>query len=228
MAKKPPEQGPLGILGGTFDPIHLAHLRLAEEALDQLDLARVRLIPAGHPPHRQTPHSTSAHRLRMVELAAADNPRLEVDPAEVLAPVASYTVPTLERLRAELGPERPLVLLMGTDAFLGLPSWHRWEALFELAHVAVASRPGHAFEPASWPADLAGQWKQRLGSKEDLASAPSGRIVSFAITPMDISATAIRASLARHESPRYLLPEAVVGYIALHHLYSDAAPSGRG
>ncbi|WP_341676039.1 nicotinate-nucleotide adenylyltransferase [Niveibacterium sp. SC-1] len=221
MAKRP-EDLPLGILGGTFDPIHLAHLRLAEEALDQLALDRVRLIPAGQPPHRQSPHSGAAHRLRMVELAAADNPRLEVDPAEVLAPVASYTVPTLERLRAELGPARPLVLLMGMDAFLRLPDWHRWEALFDLAHVAVASRPGHTFEPAAWPTALAEQWHQRQGSVANLAAAPAGRLVSFGITPLEISATAIRATLARHESPRYLLPAAVVGYIALHHLYSPA------
>ncbi|HNG82176.1 MAG TPA: nicotinate-nicotinamide nucleotide adenylyltransferase, partial [Burkholderiaceae bacterium] len=120
---RPTETGPLGLFGGTFDPIHSGHLRLAEEAREQLGLAAVRLIPAGQPPHRDVPGAPAADRLAMARLAVADNPAFEVDPAEVLAAQPSYTILTLERVRAEVGPERPLVLLLGVDAFLGLPTW---------------------------------------------------------------------------------------------------------
>ena len=109
--------GPLGLLGGTFDPIHLAHLRLAEEAREALGLERVRLIPAGDPPHRDTPQSAAEHRLAMAQRAIAGNPALEVDDGEIRARQKSYTVLTLERLRAEFGAQRPLVLLLGADAF---------------------------------------------------------------------------------------------------------------
>jgi nicotinate-nucleotide adenylyltransferase len=135
--------GALGIFGGTFDPIHYGHLRLAETAREALGLEGVRLIPAGQPPHRATPGASGAHRLAMARLAAADNPAFEVDPAEVEAAQASFTILTLERLRATLGTDRPLVLLLGVDAFLGLPTWRRWTELFDLAHVAVANRPGY-------------------------------------------------------------------------------------
>jgi nicotinate-nucleotide adenylyltransferase len=214
-----PDLAPLGILGGTFDPIHFGHLRLAEEARSQLALAKIRLIPAGRPAHRDQPGASASQRLAMTQLAAAANPALEVDAAEVLSAAPSYTVPTLERLRAELGQSLPLVLLLGADAFAGLPTWHRWAALFDLAHIAVASRPGHPLDPAALPPALAKQCREREGAAAALREAPAGRIVRFSITPLDISATAIRASCARHESPRYLLPDDVVDYIALHRLY---------
>lgn len=135
---------PLGVLGGTFDPIHTGHLRLAEEAREALGLGGVRLIPAGQPPHRGEPGSTAEDRLAMARLAAAGNPGFMVDDGEVRAQQKSYTVLTLERLRAEIGPRRPLVLILGADAFAGLPTWHRWTDLFALAHLAVANRPGYA------------------------------------------------------------------------------------
>ncbi len=219
-----PPDAPLGLLGGTFDPIHFAHLRLAEEAANTLALAQVRLIPAGAPKHRRAPQAKAEARLAMVELAAAGNPRLEVDPAEVRSDAPSYTVPTLERLRAELGPSRPLVLLLGADAFAGLAGWHRWEELIGLAHIGVANRPGHALDPTQWPAPLAEWWLGRRGVASDLRGAPAGRIVPFAITPLDISSTAIRALLSHCESTRYLLPDAVLDYIALHHLYLAKEP----
>ena len=140
--------GPLGLFGGTFDPIHLGHLRLAETAREALSLERVRFIPAGQPPHRATPGASGADRLAMARLATADNPGFEVDAAEVDAAQASFTILTLERLRAELGPARPLVLLLGVDAFLGLPTWRRWTELFDFAHLAVASRPGYTLDEA--------------------------------------------------------------------------------
>ena len=127
----------LGLLGGTFDPIHFGHLRLAEEAREQLGLERVRLIPAGQPPHRGAPGGSADERLAMTQLAAAGNTGFEVDDSEVRLAQPSYTVLSLERLRAELGPQRPLVLILGADAFAGLQRWHRWQELFALAHIAV-------------------------------------------------------------------------------------------
>jgi nicotinate-nucleotide adenylyltransferase len=215
---------PLGIFGGTFDPLHYGHLRLAEEAADALSLARVRWIPAGQPVLRGAPQASAAQRLEMVRLAIAGNPRFEVDAAEVDAERASYTVATLERLRAAsvCGAQRPLVLLLGADAFANLLDWHRWPALFDLAHLAVAHRPGFALDPAELPPQLAECYRQRLcQDPAALCAAPAGRIAIFAMTPLDISATKIRALLSKHCSARYLLPDAVLAYIHDHHLYPE-------
>lgn len=221
-----PEPAPLGIFGGTFDPVHIGHLRLAEEAAEALALAGVRWIPAGQPRHRETPRVAAEHRLRMVELAVAGNPRFAVDAAEVASGEASYTVPTLQRLRAELGSARPLVLLLGADAYAGLPGWHRWRELFALAHLAVAHRPGFAIDAAALPAELRDEHCARAVADTDtnatpdaLAASPAGRIVSFAMTPLAVSATQLRGLLAQQRSPRYLLPQPVIDYIQLNHLY---------
>ncbi|NML26343.1 nicotinate-nucleotide adenylyltransferase [Zoogloea dura] len=212
--------GPLGLFGGTFDPIHYGHLRLAETAREALGLARVRLIPAGQPPHRAAPGASGAHRLAMARLATADNPAFEIDPAEVEAQQASFTILTLERLRAALGPERPLVLLLGLDAFLGLPAWRRWEALFDFAHIAVANRPGYSLDSAALPPPLAAQLAARHATAAGLGDTPAGRIVPFSMTPLAISATDIRSRAAAGHSLRYLLPPPVLDYISLHQLYS--------
>ncbi len=225
------ETAPLGILGGTFDPVHLGHLRLAEEARQQLGLAEICWIPAGRPPLRNTPVTRPEHRLEMVRLAIAGNPGFTIDDSEVsavstLAP--SYTVDTLIRLRQQHG-QRPLVLLLGADAFARLESWHRWRELLALAHIAVATRPGHAQKVGdggtaqstySWGAALADEFARRKGTAADLNTTPAGRITLFTITPLDISATAIRDMISQNMSPRYLVAEAVVGYIDSNQLYS--------
>lgn len=215
---------PVGILGGTFDPIHLGHLRLAEEARETLGLGELRLIPSGQPPHRDAPATPAEDRLAMARLAAQGNPGLVVDDGEVRARQKSYTVPTLERLRAELGPGRPLVLILGADAFEGLPSWHRWQSLFDLAHIAVANRPGFAPHGRRWPGTLSPALEEacrgRLGKEPDvLAASPAGRVVAFDMTPLAISASLIRDLLKNGHSARYLLPESVLNYIQAHRLY---------
>ena len=220
MNKSDPGPGPLGVFGGTFDPIHHGHLRLAETARESLGLAKVLLIPAGQPPHRACPGASGLHRLAMTRLAAAGNPAFEVDPAEVEADRASFTILTLERLRADLDLRRPLVLLLGVDAFLGLPAWRRWDELFHLAHVAVANRPGYALDDSAMAPELAAQLARRRGAPADLADGPAGRIVPFAMTPLAISATDIRNLAASGRSLRYLLPSPVVDYISGHQLYS--------
>ena len=211
---------PLGLFGGTFDPIHFGHLRLAEEAIDHLGLAGVRWIPAGQPPHRGTPQVTAQQRLEMVLRSTRKNARFSVDSAEVEAPVPSYTVHTLERLRSELGHQQPLVLLVGADAFAGLASWHRWRDLFALAHIAISHRPGFQVETASLPHELATEVAdRRLADPATLGLAPAGSIVTFAMTQLAISATQIRKLLANGLSARYLLPDAVLDYIDLNQLY---------
>lgn len=209
----------LGIFGGTFDPVHFGHLRLAEEACSDLGLEKVLWIPAGQPPHRTRPQVKAEQRLEMVRRAIADQPAFLLDAEEVLSERPSYTVDTLRRLRREYGPQRPLVLLLGADAFAGLPTWHRWQELFALAHLAVSHRPGFPVEPASLPPLLASEFAVRRADPAVLQAAPAGQIVTFAMTQLAISATQIRRLLANGDSVRYLLPEAVIDYIAAHQLY---------
>ncbi|HEV2009177.1 MAG TPA: nicotinate-nucleotide adenylyltransferase, partial [Burkholderiales bacterium] len=140
---------PIGIFGGTFDPIHYGHLRLAQEIAESVRMAEIRLVPAGTPPHRAAPQVSSQQRLDMVRLAAAGNPLFTVDEREVKRSGPGYTVDTLVELRREAGATRPLCMLLGADAFLELATWHRWHELFGLAHLIVAHRPG--FPPESWP-----------------------------------------------------------------------------
>lgn len=219
-----PDRMPLGVFGGTFDPVHVGHLRLAEEAADALELSCVRWIPAGWPALRGMPRVAAAQRLDMVRLAITGNPRFVLDSAEVATAQPSYTVPTLERLRATdgIGSERSLVLLVGADAFAGMAGWHRWESLLELAHIGVAHRPGYPVDADSLPPALAAIFRARLSMDVgDLKAAPAGRIAIFAMTPLDVSATKIRMLLSNDCSTRYLLPDAVISYIRQHHLYSE-------
>jgi nicotinate-nucleotide adenylyltransferase len=213
---------PIGILGGTFDPIHYAHLRLAEEMADALSLDEVRLIPASVPPHRATPRVTATDRLEMTRLACTGNARLVVDDRECRRQGPSYTMDTLKDLRAELGNERSLCLLMGVDAFLGLPTWSRWESLFGLAHIAIAYRPGFTLEPAYMPAVLTHYLERSTASTiSQMYASPAGCIWLQQITPLDISATVIRAAIRDGHSPRYLLPDSVLDYIHRNSLYKD-------
>lgn len=214
---------PIGIIGGTFDPVHYGHLRLAEEIGEKLKLDEIRFIPAGTPPHRGAPRVAAAHRLEMVRLATAGNSRFTVDEREVRRAGPGYTYDTLAGLRAEAGGSRPLVLLLGADAFLEFATWHRWHEVFGLAHIAVAHRPG--FPPERWgermPQPLAREYEARL-VRQPLAThlQPAGGIAVVPFTALDISATAIRDMLEAGASPRYLLPSSVLDYIQQHQLYA--------
>lgn len=213
---------PIGILGGTFDPIHYGHLRLAEEMLELANLQQIRFIPTGTPPHRDTPQVSAQHRSEMVRLAIADQPAFVLDDREVRRATKCYTVDTLRELRAELGATQPLCLLMGGDAFLQLHTWHEWENLFDLAHIVVGYRPGYALEERIHSAtpELREHYQQRLCAAGDLSQQPCGGIVELAIPKLEISATLIRSRVAEHRTIRYLLPNAVADYIHQHHLYA--------
>ena len=198
---------PIAILGGTFDPVHIGHLRVAWEAADAFD-THVRLVPAQVPPHRPAPIANARQRLRMLELALAGQSRLSVDARELDRDGPSYTVDTLHSLRAEFGAERSLILLLGADAFAGLPAWHRWRELFELAHIAVLTRPGHV---AACTPELAAEVDpRRVEQTAKLRQTPAGSVTELPVTPLEISASHIRALLAAGSEPHWLLPESLL------------------
>ncbi|MDE2309992.1 MAG: nicotinate-nucleotide adenylyltransferase [Betaproteobacteria bacterium] len=214
---------PIGILGGTFDPIHNGHLRLAQEALEQCNLAAVRFIPCGTPPHRDAPYASAQQRLDMVRLAVQDNPTFVLDKREIHRTDPCYTVDTLTALRAELGAQQPLCLLMGGDAFLLLHTWHEWKKLFGLAHIVVMQRAGgRPLGNAMNEADVAlrNAYQTRLApSPQLLHESPAGAILVADMPALEISATGIRARNARGRNIHYLLPDAVADYIQIHELY---------
>nr|PZN63720.1 MAG: nicotinic acid mononucleotide adenylyltransferase [Pseudomonadota bacterium] len=200
------QEGPLGIFGGTFDPIHLGHLRTAFELREAVRLAEVRFLPTGNPPHREATLASAEMRLAMVRAAVADEPGFTVDDRETRRSGVSYSVDTLAELRAEF-PKRPLCLLLGMEPFLGLPNGDRWREILELAHVVVAHRPG-------WKAPTQGPLGEVMvdrgtGSVRDLHEAPAGRVFVHAVTQLEISSTELRALIARGRNPRYLVPDSV-------------------
>jgi len=198
--------GPIGFFGGTFDPIHFGHLRTALELMNHLRLSEVRFTPCGQPPHSKTPTASAALRLDMVKAAIAGQPGFVVDERELNRPGPSYTVESLEALRAE-SASRPLGLIVGMDAFIDIGSWHRSEDILHLAHIIVARRPG-AQLPESGHAGALLAANGVTGSAE-LADAPAGKILVHTVTQLEISSSAIRAG----QSPRYLVPDAVATLI---------------
>ncbi|HUP94414.1 MAG TPA: nicotinate-nucleotide adenylyltransferase [Burkholderiales bacterium] len=214
--------GPIGIFGGTFDPIHYGHLRLAEEVAESAKLAEVRFLPSGTPPHRARPGAEPVHRVEMARLATAGNDRFVVDDRETKRSGPGFTYDTLTELRHEVGSQRALVLLVGADAFLELATWHRWRALFDLAHIVVAYRPGFPIDSwqARMPEPLAHEYAARY-MQQTLAVhlAPAGGIAAVSMTGLDISATFVRNAVHAGASPRYLLPDTVLDYIRTHDLY---------
>jgi nicotinate-nucleotide adenylyltransferase len=212
---------PIGILGGTFDPIHYGHLRLAEEMLELAGLQQIRFIPTGNPPHRDTPRVSAQHRSAMVKLAIADQPGFVLDEREVKRTDKCFTVHTLRELRTELGSTQSMCLLMGGDAFLQLHTWHEWEEILDLAHIVVGYRPGFTLEKRihSATAGLQQHYQKRLCDVNYLSQQAAGGIAELAIPKLEISATLIRSRVAENRTIRYLLPATVVNYIYQHHLY---------
>jgi nicotinate-nucleotide adenylyltransferase len=214
--------GPLGLFGGTFDPVHFGHLRLATELAEAFHLERVIFLPNGLPYHRgRDAHATSEQRLTMLKLATARDARFDVDDRELKREGATYTYDTLAEYRRERGPELPLVFLTGSDAFGRIDTWHRWEELFELAHFAVAVRADDqqwfSKGPGAFPREI---WPRITLNARELLSAPSGKVISFSMTPLAISSTALRTLAAEGASIRYLTPDPVAEYIRSHDLYA--------
>jgi nicotinate-nucleotide adenylyltransferase len=204
------------VLGGTFDPVHIGHLRGALEVAESLGLDEVRLLPNARPPHRDTPQVAAADRLAMVEGAVRGMRLLQVDARELQRDAPSYTIDTLESMRAELAVDDQLLLLLGWDAFCGLPSWHRWEELLEHCHILVLQRPDADHEP---PDALRNLLAARAVSDPQALKGASGQITFVWQTPLAVSATQIRQLLASGKSVRFLVPDAVLAYIEAHGLY---------
>ncbi len=192
----------IGIFGGTFDPVHYGHLRIATELAEALGLTELRMLPSAQPPHRDAPEVSAEQRCEMLALALEGDERLRMDDRELRRPGPSYTVDTLRELRAELGDEVPLYLLLGGDAFLSLPDWYHWRELFTLAHIVVAARPG--WEATAMSAELA---------------AEAEKVIFLPLSRLDISASDIRTRLAKGLSIRYLTPDPVRRYIEEQGLY---------
>lgn len=207
----------IGILGGTFDPIHHGHLRMALELYDTLDLAKVHMIPTFKPLYRKQPVASPVQRLEMVRCAVSDEPALVADDREIRREGPTYSIDTLLEMRAEM-PDTPLCLLVGIDAFLGFSSWHRWKEIMDYAHLIVAHRPHYHLPRTGIIADLIQERLQREISfiHEKL----NGGILLRPITALEISATDIRKQIAMGRNPRYLLPDSVYDYIKKNGTYS--------
>ena len=209
---------PIGILGGTFDPVHNGHLRMAIECLERLALAEVRLIPLYAPPHRQPPRTAPEHRLAMLKIATAAMDNLKVDDRELQSKSISYTIDTVSALR-EQDKNTPLCLLMGADAFNTLHTWHRWQSLLDYVHLVIAERPG--VTPMPEHAVLRTLLDQHaVNEVAAMHTLRSGKIFRLQIPWLDISSTRIRDMLRMQHQPAYLLPDGVIDYIHTHHLYA--------
>lgn len=207
----------LGVFGGTFDPIHFGHLRIALDVKEALSLDEIRFIPNAVPPHREPSRADSHQRLTMLRLATADEPGFVVDDREINRGGLSYTVDTLKTLRDDF-PESSVSMLLGSDAFSGLTSWHRWNELFDLAHIIVMKRPGWMPPQDGALGDVV---QARVIEKaEDLHVFSCGKIYFCPVTQLAISSTDIRERLGRGHSPSFLLPSKVVDYITKTQIYA--------
>jgi nicotinate-nucleotide adenylyltransferase len=208
---------PIGILGGTFDPVHNGHLRLALEVYQSCALAEVRMIPLHTPSHRKPPFASPEQRLKMLSIAIHNIKGLTVDRRELQNPKVSFTVETLRSMRKEVG-QQSLCLIMGMDSFQTLGSWHQWDSLLDYAHIIVAARPGTPIEFVD--EKVAGFYtKNRTTELSDIHTQESGKILNTNSVELDISSTRIRELIAQKQDTHFLLPENVISYIEEEELY---------
>lgn len=193
---------PIAILGGTFDPVHNAHLAIARRALEALGAARVLWLPTGNPRYRKPAVASARDRVAMLRIAIAGEPRWAIDERELAPGASAYAIDTLKALRAELGADSPLVMLIGSDQFAKLDTWHRWRELFGLARFAVFARPVAGTAAVAGPAGV-----------------PKGGVIQVPFEPLAISASGLRAHIGRGEDVSALLPAPVLAYIREHGLY---------
>ena len=208
----------IGILGGTFDPVHFGHLRPVLEVAEQLALDQVRLIPCSVPPHRPQPHASGKARQLMLELAIKGLHGFVVDDRELQREGASYTVDTLLSLRQDFS-DNPLFVMMGTDAFTTIDTWSRWQQILDLAHIVVMKRPEEALA-------LSGTlqpWYERHQAMPDDKTLRAGKIWSLDVTQLAISATQIRSCFSERKNPRFLMPDSVIELIKHIGLYRPDA-----
>ncbi|MEO8100966.1 MAG: nicotinate-nucleotide adenylyltransferase [Betaproteobacteria bacterium] len=211
---------PIALLGGSFDPVHFGHVGLARSAFAQLELQKLLLLPVGNPYQKgRLPFASATRRVDMLKLAFQDNSNIVVDDRELRRDGPTYTFDTLVELRAEYGEAASFVWLIGSDAFAGLDTWHRWRELFGLAHFAVIERAGHELCLARGAQELRKEVEKRLAGLLATHESPTGSVVILGMTPPAVSSTDIRRKVACHETVRGLTPDAVCDYIEQHKLY---------
>jgi nicotinate-nucleotide adenylyltransferase len=213
----------IGILGGTFDPIHNGHIRPALEVKNSLNLDSIWLMPNHIPPHKAGPKTGTAHRLAMVQLVCSSHNEFELCDIEINRDTPSYTVTSLHQL-TQAYPEHEFYFIMGMDSFIQLDRWYQWQTLFELCHIVVCQRPGWQLEQSSPMATLmqikVQQRLQQLALKDKpIKAAKVGNIFPVNITAQDISSTEIRARIRNKQALNQLLPAKIIDYIEQHRLY---------
>lgn len=209
----------IGVFGGTFDPIHIGHLRLALEAKRALHLDEMRLMPCYMPAYRDAPRASATDRLAMLKLAVRDCPELSVDDREINRDHYTYSADSLKELRNELGRAVSLSFLVGADSLRNLATWHRWQELTDYAHLVVMARPGYSLASEDLPQEVLDFIAQRLGQADEISTLASGRVVIIAPRLFEISATEIRQLIASGEPINYLVTDAVYQYLREHHIY---------
>ena len=212
----------VGIFGGTFDPIHYGHLRVAEEIVETVGLQKMYFVPAGMPRLRHSPVASSQHRVEIVRLAIQKNPDFVLDEREIYRDGVSYSIDTVREFKQEFGEEVRLCFILGADAFIKLPEWNNWKELFNLCHFIVSSRPGYSLTLIKelLSKELREECSQRwVSNTESLKKDTSGLIFIASTTMLDISATSIRAHIAAGRSVRHLVPSVTVNYISENKLY---------
>ena len=208
----PDQQQAIGIFGGTFDPVHIGHLRAAIEFAEAFSLADVRLLPCHQPPHREMPGVSSEQRKIMLELAVKDIKQLSIDDREILQDQTSYTIHSLRQIRSEVGEKIPLYFALGVDAFNQITTWKNWQELFHLSNFVILHRPNAELNIANSLPDV------RLEHFDGVRQ-PANHLYELAINALDISSTAIRQKIAAKQSVKFLLPETVEEYIFKNKLY---------
>jgi len=212
-------KAPIGIYGGTFDPVHYGHLRPNLELCEILEMDHVRFIPAFLPPHRDKPQTPAEIRLKMVALAIEPEQYFVLDEREIKRGGTSYMVDTLQSLRQDY-PDHPLCLLMGMDAFAGIEHWHHWQQLLDYAHIIVSQRPDTSFNDyEQWPQSIQDYYQQHQADRHTIRESLCGKIRLEPVTQLSISATDIRKRLKNKQSIRFLVPDPVINLIKYYNLY---------
>jgi len=210
----------IAILGGSFDPVHLGHVALAEHFVGLLQPDELRVIPAGNPWQKHGLQATAQQRVAMVSLAFDQQPvPVVIDDQEIRRETATYTIDTLQALRRTLGNDVSIVFLMGADQLQHLDTWQGWRQLFDYAHLCAASRPGFGIDASKVPEVVMQEFNRRAGNEKEIRNTPHGKAYLAPTLDVDISSTEIRSMLQRGERPESLIPTRVLDYIEQHHLY---------